>query len=525
MQSLFVFACVTVLVMMMTTPATAAPAPPSSVFLYPSGARIQVATQTKMVDGHISFELPPSARIETLAISVEDGMVSGLTTSPAPIQPDSPAMAAIRKRLNQARAAAAVINGEMAAINARIRLWTEPPQFTDMENMERLDAIIPQRLRQLYGEAAALGPQQTAARREVARLERELIAAGGETDSAPMKDGKTPPPAQHEAVQIRAAVRLHGKNTGEGLVTVRYSYTLADCGWSPVYMLDAQPDRERVVFMQEAEIRQASGLDWNDVPITLASADLGSGLEPAPLGTWHLRPAPVVVPRAASRADNAAIPEGMVLMKSASASGVRQLETPAATVWELGRQTVPAGVNVRLPLTDGNWKATFVRVARPARQKTAYLMADVMLPEPVVFPSGTAQYLVDGIATGSGSFAMTGTTDKIYFGSDPRVTAEMKLDTRQSGSSGFVGKRQTRSWNWTITVSNHHATPVLVQVQDPEPQAGDKAIEIRTSASPGPHTEHHVNIWELTVPARNKSIINYRVDVSAPADMRLIDGR
>ncbi len=525
MQFLCLFACAAALVMIVAPPAAAAPAAPSAVFLYPSGARIQVATQLNVVDGHINFELPPSTRIETLAINVEDGIVTGLTTSPAPAQPDSPAIEAIRQRLHQARESAAAINGEMAGINARIRLWSEPPQFTDMDNMEKLDVTIPQRLKQLYGEAAALGPQQTAAHREVARLERELIAAGGETDGAPMTGEKKSLPAQREAVRIRATVRLHGNQTGEGPVSVRYSYTLADCGWSPVYMLDAQPDKQQIAFMQEAEIRQASGLDWNNVPLTLAFADLDSGLEPAPLGTWHLRPAPLAASRAGSRADNAAIPEGMVLMKSTATSAVRQVETPAATVWELGKQTVPAGVRIRLPLVSENWKTAFVRVMRPARQKTAYLMADVVLPEPVVFPSGTAQYLVDGITTGSGSFAMTGTTDTIYFGSDPRVTAEMKLDTRQSGSSGFVGKRQTRSWIWTITVTNHHATPVVVQVQDPAPQPDDKGIEIKINATPSPHTEDHVHIWELTVPARNKSIINYKVDVSAPSDMRLIDGR
>ena len=58
------------------------------------------------------------------------------------------------------------------------------------------------------------------------------------------------------------------------------------------------------------------------------------------------------------------------------------------------------------------------------------------------------------------------------------------------------------------------------------PQSGDKAIEIKTTASPKPETtKDHVNVWALTVPAGGKSVINYTVDVSAPSDMRLVDGR
>lgn len=511
-----------------SVPAGAAPATPSSVLLYPSGGQVVVDATLTPADGRITFDLPASALLDTLAISVEGGTVSGLVTSPAPPQPDSPTVAAIRARLQAARQAAAAVAGELAAVNARIALWSTPSVKDTLGDLEKIDSLIPAKLKPLYEEAAALAPRKEAADRQVAWLERELAAAGGWT-VAPASANAERVPAPRDGVRVVANVRMDGGETPRKALAVRYSYTLTDCGWSPAYTLDARPEQNLVRFSQEAEIRQASGQDWTGVSLALATANLGSGLTPAPLGSWLLRPLPEVAARGrVSPMQANVMTESAVLLKSAATgdAAVSQMETAAATVWDLGQRNVPAGVTTRLPLTHSEWKAAFLRVARPARQKTVYLMADVTLPEPAVFPTGSARYLVDGISAGGGDFALSGSRDKIFFGSDPRVSAEMKLNTRQSGKAGFVDKRQTRSWTWTITVTNHHATPTLVRVEDPEPQSGDKAIEIQTSASPkGESAEDHVHVWTLTVPAGGKSVITYTVDVSAPSDMRLADGR
>ena len=521
MRAALLAACATVFTQ--SVPAGAAPAAPSSVLLYPSGGQVVVDSTLTPENGRITFDLPASALLDTLAITVNGGAVSGLVTSPAPPQPDSPTVAIIRTRLEAARQVAATLNGELAGVNDRIRLWSAPPIKADIGELEIIDSLIPDKLRTLHEQAAELAPRLEAANRDIAWLERELAAAGG-ASAASEKSGRVP--VVQDGVRVVATVRMNGETAKEPL-SVRYSYTLSDCGWSPAYTLDARPGENLVRFSQEAEIRQSSGLDWTGVTLALATADLGNGLDPAPLGEWLLRRAPEAAARPRGLYASAPMQENAVLMKSAAgADTVSQMETAAATVWDLGRRDVPAGVTTRLPLTNSDWKAEFVRVARPARQKSAYLMADVTLPEPAVFPIGAARYLVEGVSVGGGNFALAGSTDKLFFGSDPRVTTEMKLNTRQSGKAGFVEKRQTRSWDWTITVSNHHTTPTLVRVEDPEPQSGDKAIEIKTTASPKPETtKDHVNVWALTVPAGGKSVINYTVDVSAPSDMRLVDGR
>ena len=260
--------------------------------------------------------------------------------------------------------------------------------------------------------------------------------------------------------------------------------------------------------------------------LTLASADPGSGLQPGSLPNWTLRKVEHM-PRALAASpvmEQAAMDAAPNMMKAAPPVDVREMATFAA--WDLGTRTVPAGRPVLFELARGDWKASFVRLARPGYGgKAAWLMAEVRLPEAVDWPRGPAQYSVDGLPVGAGTFALSGDHEDMFFGRDSRVTVDMKQDLRQSGSKGFVGKRQTRDWKWTIEVTNSHTQPVAVRVEDPEPQIGDSAIEVKVVAKPAPVVKDHVNTWNLTVPASGKSVIDYTVEASAPEDMRLIYGR
>jgi hypothetical protein len=144
---------------------------------------------------------------------------------------------------------------------------------------------------------------------------------------------------------------------------------------------------------------------------------------------------------------------------------------------------------------------------------------------------GAAVYLGDGEIVGHGTFSLSsvggsdGTETDLHFGADPRVNAKMTLDARQSGRKGFVDRRQTRVWSWTIEVKNAHKQAVAVRLEDAQPQAGDEAITIEAVSSPSPQVEDQSYIWNLEVPAGGSQTLTHRVTVSAPQDMDLQEGR
>lgn len=473
------------------------------VVLYPFGAQVWVEDVLPIDKGEISFTLPADTR--DLSIAVDGGTVMGVEERPEAL-PESDSLAALRERLERARGEAAALEGEGAALQSRLDLWTKGglTRQASVEELEKLDAAMSSRVKDMHVRLAALRPRIEKARADVKRLEEEARRYGA------------------DAVGKRVTARI--SSPGES-VRVRYTYAQGECGWKPVYRLDAEPDKGLVRFLQEAEIRQGSGQDWKGARLTLASADPGQSMVPAPLPAWRLRPLRVQreqMDRAAASAPAPFLAEA----RKAVGADVAPRERATFTTWDLGTRDVPAGKPVRLELARGEWKAAFVRLARPGYgQKAAWLIAEVRLAEPVDFPAGEAQYLVDGIPVGRTAFSLRGKEADLSFGTDGRVTADMKLDLRQSGRKGFAGKRQTRLWTWAIEVTNGHTKPVAVRVEDPAPQSGDKAIEVKVSSEPAPVVKDHVNTWNLEIPASGKRVIGYTVEAFAPEDMPLVDGR
>lgn len=474
----------------------------TEVVLYPSGAQVRVEETLPVSNGEISFLLPVDTR--DLRIAVDGGTVISQEERPETL-PDNASLAALRERLQRARAEAAALEGEQAAAQSRLDLWTKGglTQQATVEELEKLDAAVAARVKDLYVRLNALRPQVEKAREEVLRLEQEVERTGA------------------DAAGRRVIARVSADG---GSVLVRYAYAQDKCGWEPVYRLDAEPEKGLVRFVQEAEIRQGSGQDWKGVRLTLASVNPQQGMTPAPLPPWKLSLWKVQPRQMDMAAPMAAAPVLAEARKAAPNLAPREEAT--FTAWDLGTRDVPTGKPVRLELAQGEWKADFVRLARPGYgQRAVWLMAEVRLPEDVDFPSGEAQYLVDGTPVGASMFSLRGKKADISFGTDSRVRVEMKQDVRQSGSKGFVGKRQTRLWKWEIEVTNGHTKPVAVRVEDPAPQVGDKAIEVKVSAEPAPVVKDHVNTWNLEVPASGKRVISYTVEASAPQDTPLVEGR
>jgi uncharacterized protein (TIGR02231 family) len=326
---------------------------------------------------------------------------------------------------------------------------------------------------------------------------------------------------------VLAAVSLSGP--AEGKVNLVYSYTTNQCRWRPVYRFTALPDRGVVLARLNAEIRQDSGQDWNNVEITLVSHNAG-GRAPSDLLPWlvvnsDLDRRKKDAPMAAESAVFAMAPQ------EPRSDNDKEIEIPlkdggAFVSWELGRRAVRAGVSL-LTIREAEWKAPIFRLARPAQSRNAFIAARCVVDDPRAWPSGSADFFLDGATAGSADFALDGNKAALFFGADPRVTVERETDSRQSGRSGIlVGKRQSWEWKWTFKAFNGHAKPILLRVEDAAPQARDKDIAIAVNSKPEHKLdEKHVLYWELTIPANKGADIVHSVTLAAPEDMSVRPGR
>lgn len=494
---------------------TAAPLPaaPTSVVLYPHSARVMVEERVVVEaapGGGQSFRvaLPAGADPTTLSVTIPGNGVASVTVREADA-PEAPTVARLRAELAGLRREAASVAGSITATEARMALWSKPPVTNaPTADMERLDAQMGRRLAELNAALPDLRDKEVALAARIDRLEQELNDAGGAARTAPVA-----------TVLLAAPAR--------GPLAVSYAYTLREAGWRPAYRLEAFPDTGTVGFTFEAEVRQGGSVDWNGTHLSVATVEPSAALQPPPLRDWQLRPVLGVtpMPMAMKTASAPMTAEVMALRADAAAPAAVEDEKATYELWNLGQRTLLAGTPVRVALRSETWPAVFRHTVRPAADPRAFLTAAVTLPEPRHYPKGEALFVADGASLGSAPFSLAEDKADIFFGSDPMVSATMRLDERKSGRQGLVNKQQTRVWDWAIEVANRRAAPVSVRVEDPEPQPRDTAISISVESDPKPATEKHRLVWNLDVAPRSTSVIRHTVRATAPADMRLDDGR
>jgi uncharacterized protein (TIGR02231 family) len=479
------------------------------VLLSPQSAQITAEQEVAIVAGQdgraeVNFLLPKGSFDISLTAQgrdVEDW-------SSAKTYSDKPPQAQHERRLALIKELAAA-EGEIQAIQARLALWkTGDAKELSFDDLDRRD----NKMRQIIPELHV----------RLHELEEQAKSLRAERDSLPN--------VGREAVLATASL----SGPAKGAVKLVYTWFTNQCSWRPLYRFTALPDRGVALAHLSAEIRQNSGQTWNNAEITLLSHDAGRHA-PNTLPPWLVENAADGVPQKRARG-GVLRREAYEAMESAMdraedeeapkpAPAIQMTDRDAFASWELGRRALREGTS-RLTIREAEWKAAIFRLARPAIGKQAFIAARCTVDDPRAWPAGFANYILDGAAAGSGAFALEGNRAELFFGADPRVTVERETDSRQSGESGIIGKRRNQEWKWTFKAFNGHSKPVLLRVEDAQPQAGDRDIAVSMHRKPEHRLdEHHTLYWELTIPANQGADITHSVTLSAPADMRVIPGR
>ncbi|MBO4300431.1 MAG: DUF4139 domain-containing protein [Desulfovibrio sp.] len=488
--------------MLSASPVVAAvpsPVAPEEARLSPSGGLLQVRQQVPVSnrDGvsQLSVALPAGA--ENFQIVVPGHTVARWNGRPLAL--DSMAALARREKLEEIRK----LLGRLEAVKRCLELLGTQPahgSFQDMLQQEKhLTEAVPTRVV------------------EKAELEHRLPKLREELKNLP------PEPGLGTLVEVTLL-----KPVSVSSVDVHYSYTLEDCGWQPRYILDACPDSEKgdaVTVRFLAEMWQHSGMDWGKTKLTLVSGG-GGPREPGRLPRWIVESRDHVRAMAHESEDRAAaVPMvGAKAQNAASDSSVSLADTSAVHAsWTLTARGLPEGRS-RMLVLEESWKAPLQWLARPSRgDSRVWLTAHCTLPSERVWPSGVAEYLMDGQNVGTGRFSPRGGEVDLFFGPDPRVQVQATEDTRKRGEEGFINKSRTWSWAWTYVVRNTRDKSVTVRLERPMPQTVDTTITVSHADVPEAARDEreHKLFWDVTVPASGQAEVHHALTITAPRDMNL----
>ncbi|MDR2054927.1 MAG: DUF4139 domain-containing protein [Desulfovibrio sp.] len=477
----------------------AAPAQPKTVVLSPDAGRFFVEERGKVVakDGVslVVFDIPNGA--DGLRIEIPGQQAAHWTS--AALRRDAGGEAARSREALLAEKARLI--GQREAARARTALWKHiPEQGIPVQDLESHGTRMTEAI--------------VASVADEARIQGDLEALEQVLALLP----------ESSPVWRRVTVTLRKSVSGVDDLPVHYSYTLHNCGWRPVYAFDAISEKDEIAVRLLAEIRQFTGMDWSDVKLVLASRGPGM-LEPASLPRWEVGSSAGLAPQqtrlqrpppADARPKPARMAAPANMPAQADASG-------AYASWSLATRALPEGVS-RLVIDEDVWKTPLRWLARPLQgDSRVWLTAKCAPRGNKIWPSGGAEYNVDGQFLGQGVFRPQGGSADLFFGADPRVSVVTTADDKKRGESGFIGKNRTWFWSWTFTLHNDHDRPVNVRLEHPEPLIVEQSVEVKYQDSlPAKRDEkNHALFWDIAVPAKGKANLSHAITITAPKDLPL----
>ena len=438
--------------------------------------------------------LPPQSRVK-----IEDVQVK-----PIQVQ-DEIKIADLRKQIAGREEERKEMLAKLQALEVQLQFWqaqTKAKTKTLADTSKLADAIG-KNVRRDHQEKLIIETQLEKIDKNIKKLKEELNQAAGKKETA-------------------WEITLTTSGSGQNEIALSYTYSLAGCGWLPLYRIEALPADKIISFSWDAEIWQSSGEDWKQVQLNVATLQPIINVAPPELPEWIIKPR---VLYKASRSKN--IAAAPLMEKEASdneALGAMPAETQNTTytIWSLGKKNIPAGKRQRLKIKDESWPAEFLFLARPAINPQAFVRAQIKLDQPAEIPSGQAIFVIDGAILGKREFSFAGSEGDLFFGTSPLISVTSSTITDQSGTKTIFQDKQTRSWQWLIEAKNSSNADIKLRIEEPVPQARNKKIHLNFKQNPEPAEKDHAKfVWLLDVPAGQKKTIQNNIELEAPSDMNI----
>lgn len=389
----------------------------------------------------------------------------------------------------------------------------------------------------------ALQADREAARAEVDRLNRELGALRG----------------NERRSRLLAKVNLDVRQAGE--VEVNLSYLVRGPSWSPSYDMRADTKAKTLEVTYRAEVRQATGEDWQGVSLRLSTAQPGlAGREPK-MDPWFLTKAEAVAFAGTvngglvgkDRADNRfqMFNEVQVMGNSMTISGVagsgtlKRMEamderrasvqaggTAATFVIDRKSDILADNKPAQVTVMRESFPAYFRHTCVPKLSPFVYLKTKAVNKTGFTFLPGPTAVFLDGafVAQANLDLVPSGQDFWTYLGVDQGVSVERKVLARREETTGVFGKKTLRTvFDQVFKLKNGKATDIELVLWDQVPASNHEDIKVvfeepryEKDTDDLKLNESKFLEWRLPLKAGAKQDLPFRFAVERPEDIQVV---
>ena len=389
----------------------------------------------------------------------------------------------------------------------------------------------------------ALQTDREAVRAEVDRLNRELGALRG----------------NERRSRLLAKVNLDVRQAGE--VEVNLSYLVRGPSWSPSYDMRADTKAKTLEVTYRAEVRQATGEDWQGVSLRLSTAQPGlAGREPK-MDPWFLTKAEAVAFAGTVTggrvgngwADNRfqMFNEVQVTGNSMTISGVagggtlKRMEamderrasvqaggTAATFVIDRKSDILADNKPAQVTVMRESFPAYFRHTCVPKLSPFVYLKTKAVNKTGFTFLPGPTAVFLDGafVAQANLDLVPSGQDFWTYLGVDQGVSVERKVLARREETTGVFGKKTLRTvFDQVFKLKNGKATDIELVLWDQVPASNHEDIKVvfeepryEKDTDDLKLNESKFLEWRLPLKAGAKQDLPFRFAVERPEDIQVV---
>ncbi len=343
-----------------------------------------------------------------------------------------------------------------------------------------------------------------------------------------------------DETKYQIVVTVSADATASG--TVNINYMLQNAGWTPSYDLRAKGAGGTMQLTYKAQVYQNTGIDWNDVKLTLSTANPNQSNVKPTLNVWWLsfyNPYQYQVPisRPSAKMDDAAGATYSV-EESVAKTSMDKEKAPEPIAQSIADYTTSAEnltnveYEIKLPYTipnDGKTHfvaiqtkdiaADFTDFSAPKMDKDAFLVAKITNWDELNLVAGSANIYFDGTFVGETYINPNNLTDTldITLGRDKNMVVT-RVKQKDKTKEKVIGEDKLKTVTYEITVRNSKSTTSNFNLQDQIPVSQNKEIVILLEESGGAMVDENSGIlnWKLTIKPKETKKITFTYSVKYP---------
>jgi hypothetical protein len=350
-----------------------------------------------------------------------------------------------------------------------------------------------------------------------------------------------------------------------GLASVDLSYFIQGAGWTPGYNIRAKDTQSPMVLEYKADVYQNTGIDWEDVKLTLSSGNPNTGGTQPNLTPWNLyvqepivyttnrRTAGYAAPTvAAEKISNAPMDSDDAEMDEEKEISASDMLASGSTVTLAGDGAYsytwkPAGLSEYTTVQEGattaefrisvaqtirsNGKAEQVTVktaelpafyrhfAVPKLDNDAFLVGSLTGWDTLNLLPGNAQIFFEGTYVTEVAInpAFTSDTLNLSLGRDKKVVIE-RTQLKDFNKVRTLGANRERTFAYEIKVRNTKESAVNITLEDQLPVSQDKDIQVTLVDASGAKKDDATGklTWELALGKAETKTVKLMFTVKYP---------